>query len=172
MHAAAQCPYAEEYEKKSESFHLYPADIDKPLLRNIEIIADGQSEKLKMDIKESLASLSRHLQGEVDKICQKIFGKLQIQEQNQQVYVAQIKDEIKQLLIQHKQESLRALQTETNGLIRKFDEAIEKQQADNKRMLTLYKNSQLETNTYVFVIFIILIIVLLQLTYTLEKLTS
>ena len=58
---AAQYPeshFAEEYEKKSESFYLYPADINKPFLRSIEMINDDQSKKLKRHIKDSLASLT------------------------------------------------------------------------------------------------------------------
>ena len=158
--------YAEEYGKKSESFYLYPTDIDRPLL---EIIGEKQSEKLKRHVEDRLGSLSHHLQGELNKICQhdvtEIFEKYQ--QQNQQIYVDQIKEEITQLLIQHKQESLCAFQTATNDLVRQLDEAIKKQQANNKKMLTLYKNSQLETNTYTSVIFIILITVLLLLTYSL-----
>ena len=148
---------------------MYPADIDKPMLRKIEIIGEEQSEKLKRDIEDKLDSLSHDLQDKLNKICQhditEIFEKHQ--QQNQQIYADKIKEEITQLLIQLKQESLHAFQKATNDLVKKLDETIEKQQADNKRMLTLYKNSQLETNTYASVILIILITVLLLLTYSL-----
>ena len=167
---AVQClenNYAEEYGKISESFYLYPAKIDKPSLRNIEMIGEVQSENLKRHIEDHLASLSHHLQGKLDKICQhdikEIFEKHQ--QQNQQVHVDQIEEKITQLLTQRMEEVLRALQREKDDLIRQLDKAIEKQQAENKRMLTLYKNSQLETNTYASVIFIILIVVILLLAY-------
>ena len=179
-YTAAQYPenhFAEEYEKV-ESFCMYPADIDKSLLRNIEILGDTQTEKLKRDIEESLASLCHHLQSRLDKLCQhdvkEIFEKHQLQNQKDIDYIEdhQIKDEIIQLLKQHKQKSLCAVQKETDDLKQQLEKVIKKQQAESKKMLMVYTNSQFETNTYLRVIITILMILLLLLIYTLSKLGS
>ena len=177
---AAQYPesnFAEEYEKKSESFCLYPADINKPFLRSIEMINDDQSEKLKRHIEDSFNSLNHHLQS---KLAELFTNKQQdvkeiIEEQNQQLYedhkevVDQIKNQIIQLLARHKQESLRVVQNETNALKQELDENVERQQAENRNLLTSYNNSQIETKAYLRIIIIMLIVTVFLLLYTLLK---
>ena len=180
MCTAAQYPeshFAEEYEKKSESFYLYPADINKPFLRSIEMINDDQSEKLKRHIEDSLASLTHHLQSRLAELCTNRQHDVTeiIEEQNQKLYedhkevADQIKNQIIRLLAQHKQESLRVVQRETNALKLELDEAVNRQQAENRNLLISYNNSQIETKAYLQIIIMILIVVVFLFMYTLFK---
>ena len=184
VYIAVQYPnshYAEEYEKKSESFCLYPAKVDKPMLRSIEMIGDEQSENLKRRIDESLASLNHHLQTRLDELCnnkqQDIAEILDTRlQQTQQLHESQtssvkeqITSEIIRSLNEHKRESLRVLERETRTLKHKLEEAIEKQQAESKRILILYNNSQIETKAHLRVIIVILLIFLGLFIYTMFK---
>ena len=151
------------------------------MLRSIEMISDEQSENLKKRIDESLASLNDHLQTRLDELCnnkqQDITEILDTRlQQTQQLHESQtgsvkkqITSEIIRLLNEHKFESLRVLERETKTLKRKLDEAIGKQQAESKRMLTLYNNSQIETIAYLRVIIVILLIFVCLFIYIMFK---
>lgn len=184
LYIAVQYPenhYAEEYEKKLESFHLYPAEVDKATLRSIEMIGDEQSEKLKRRIDESLASLHHHLQTRLDDLCNNkqhyvteilsthLQQARQLNESQTSSLEEQIRSEIMRLLNEHKCESLRVLERETSALKHELQVAIEKQHAESKRLLTLYNNSQIETKAYLCVIIAILVLFLSLFIYTMFK---
>ena len=61
------------------------------------------------------------------------------------------------------------VQKETDALKQELDEAVKRQQAENRNLLISYNNSQIETKAYLQIIIMILIVVLFLFMYTLFK---
>lgn len=148
------------------------------MLRNFEIMGDEQSEKLRKQIDESLASLNHQIQSKLDKLCTdrqddvtEILEKHQQQtqqfcEDQTDIVTKKIRSEMTELLDKHKQESMRVLRKETDAMKRQFVEVVKKQQAENKTKLNNYANAQLEAKVRHQVIIVMLLVIILLLIYT------
>ena len=151
---AAQYPkkhLAEEFERTSESFCLYPLNSGINFLRKVDMIGDEHSKVLKRSIDDNLTTLNNQLESKLDKLRLDVTEN---QHESEQFYEDQInilKDQIK---------------NDIHVFTGHLEGVMQRQQAVYKNMLTLFVNSQFEIRVYLLAIIITLFLILCILVYS------